>query len=123
MTNKIAVAVGGLFCASGIFGIIEKITGDNKEAIAGTIIAGLICIVIGAVVIYLGIKKPEFFDRFKKKNTRDDSSCVFIVPGKQIYHTFNGCQSLSNAYYEKIPEQQAIKMGLRKCKNCEKYYT
>lgn len=123
MKNKIAVGVGGLFCVSGIFGIFEKLTGENKESIAGTIIAGLICIVIGFVVIYCGIKKPEIFDRTKKKSRNDDNGDdVYVVPGKNIYHTCNCCQSLANAYYEEMSEYEAINNGFRKCKNCDRYY-
>lgn len=125
MKNKIAIAIGALFCMSGVYGIFEKLIGENKESVAGTIIAGLICIAIGAAVIYLGIKKPEFFDKFKKKNTASmniDSDTVYVVPGKKIYHTYDGCQSLTYADFDEMSEQKAIKKGFRKCKNCERYY-
>ncbi len=75
--NKIVVAVGGLFCLSGIYGIVEKFTGETKEALVGTVLAGVICIVLGIVLLYLGIKKPEFFDRFKK-NTKIRNTPIAI---------------------------------------------
>ena len=124
--NKIAIGAGGFFCLSGVFGIIEKLTTENNEGLGGTVVAGLICIAIGALIIYLGIKKPELFDKLKKKRKTDinlDTDVVYVVPGKKIYHTCNICQSLTYADFDEMSEEKAIKKGLRKCKNCEKYYT
>lgn len=123
--NKIIFAVGILFILSFLVSVLSLFSSvEENTNIIGSVLAALICLAAGAAMIFYVAKNngglKSAFHAFVKRTVNDE--IVFIIPGSSVYHEYEFCPTLSNSTdYKEITEKEALKLGLRKCKQCGKY--
>ena len=123
--NKIIFAVGIWFVLSFLVFVLSLfVPTEENTSIIGSILVALICLAAGAAMIFYVAKNngglKSTFHAFFKRTVNDE--IVFIIPGSSVYHEYEFCPTLSNSIdYKEITEKEALKLGLRKCKQCGKY--
>lgn len=69
--------------------------------------------------LFTFIVKKIYEGKEEKAATPAGDRVVLYAPGSKVYHLDDSCLGF-NTEPKKVKEKQAVKMGLRMCKRCEK---
>lgn len=69
--------------------------------------------------LFTFIVKKIYEGKEEKAAAPASDRVVLYTPGSKVYHLDDSCLGF-NTESKKVKEKQAVKMGLRMCKRCEK---